>query len=830
MWDASRAEHAGGGVFAAFASSSSPPLPPSLSGTLSDVRRASARHAGCWQIPCFLFVYVCFTLAAVWHTEVGTSFDLASGVARCGGTGGAGGVEPPTAASLADVWTWAASTLIPGTVPAGATGPEEVELDDGTRLVPAQTLCGTGASLVGAVRLSQWRWQPERCALSPVVDDIPLDRFAPITCHAPVEETDGYGSEDLLAEDGGGAGSSSSDQYRPPVPFGLLDVASAYNVTAAFSRIPSGGNSLAILLPDYLLRGYHVALSGETAGAAVDGLAASGWLDARTARVEAIFAAVSLQTRHAAFARVAFTPTDASRIDVQATVRTFPLDPYASRPSLRFLDAVLVLYALLALAQVLYRLASGCICRLVGAYGMGAARPRGTHTLVGSLLTLCTAAAVLAAAGTRWAFISTLAPARGALFSGLGLPLPSASGGGGPPATTLDGLLPLHAAVEASSNAHEVAVDTSLAALALLTLEGVRFLGLQPFVGLLGSSLARAIADAVHLGVVLALVMSAYGIAGHIAFGASAPDWSTVLDASFTLVRMFAAWEYDLGPMAAAHPRFVSFFIGSFMFIVANAILWIWFTIIIDAYTTLRNTLKEGPPVPTLSDDLWGGLTAMAKAMRSLVAPWRIVGSVRARLAVSRAHERVEGALLACIRDARREGVVDSDGRGVEGLGAASSGAGGGVGVGVAGRLSAALRVPEGDVLALLQAYERCDDISGRLQRAVVGVVAASTEVDRQRRAEEKKERERAKGPAAAGVAGAGGSGSSAASSVEAGPETVGGAQPLAASQEQVEVDAVDVMPGGGEGGGEGQGGRQLDPGPFSPGTREWIGGGGGRG
>ena len=74
--------------------------------------------------------------------------------------------------------------------------------------------------------------------------------------------------------------------------------------------------------------------------------------------------------------------------------------------------------------------------------------------------------------------------------------------------------------------------------------------------------------------------MFAYAVLGHLLFGTLLEDWSSLPDALYAVTRM-AMFHYDLDAMqSATEPAFAAIYFASFMFIIANLLLWMFLAIV----------------------------------------------------------------------------------------------------------------------------------------------------------------------------------------------------------------------------------------------------------
>jgi hypothetical protein len=159
-----------------------------------------------------------------------------------------------------------------------------------------------------------------------------------------------------------------------------------------------------------------------------------------------------------------------------------------------------------------------------------------------------------------------------------------------------------------------------------LTLTILYLFRLQPHLAILGKCIWKGLSDIIHLAFVLAVITTAYGVIGHVAFGAQSSEWSSVRTSAWTLSRMFIAWDYSLAPMQIANPALANAFVGTFMFLIANMMVWVWFTIIIETYSLAKIALKEGGDnVPSVFGDILSGFNTAKNVLLSLFVETRTV-------------------------------------------------------------------------------------------------------------------------------------------------------------------------------------------------------------
>jgi hypothetical protein len=331
----------------------------------------------------------------------------------------------------------------------------------------------------------------------------------------------------------------------------------------------------------------------------------------------------------------------------------------------------------------------------------------------------------------------------------------------------------LHRALARAAAQLALASHAAFAALALLTLSTLRLLSLQPQLAILGRSLWRGLSDVLHLAAVLGLVVAAYGVWGHVAFGAQAEDWASVRASAWTMARMFIAWDYSFAPMQQANPAAAAIFVGSFMFLVANMLVWIWFTVVIENYSLAKAALKEAAAgggivlaggggggsagggggggdgvgggsdgggggsgvraMPSLADDVLAAFATALRAAHAAAAAPSLAAHLRAAWVRRRATARGHDLVVAALRDVAREferGHGPAEAGLIERCAARLRVRAGGASIGAGGRDTAleALLAP------LLRAYASCsDDPRLGLEAMLEEAVSAASATERGR-------------------------------------------------------------------------------------------------
>jgi len=113
----------------------------------------------------------------------------------------------------------------------------------------------------------------------------------------------------------------------------------------------------------------------------------------------------------------------------------------------------------------------------------------------------------------------------------------------------------LHASLAAAFDAWAAFRATAVAAVVLLSLRLLLELARQPRLAAVGAALLTSINDSLHAVPAFAIILTAYGIWGHVSFGSQVADWRTIglsVDATIRLIM----YDYDLlGTHAALRAR-----------------------------------------------------------------------------------------------------------------------------------------------------------------------------------------------------------------------------------------------------------------------------------
>ena len=604
-----------------------------------------------------------FLVLFVLRADISNSFDFEEGLLACTGLSGDNfsivrdsGIATQNLGST--VYTWLQNTLLPRIF-------HEVTNDNGSVKTKLAVSCGAASASsinvasVGGVRLSQWR------------------RSARNQCKLGKESLGSFlGSSEFefLCH-------SSHEALDPTlVPFfGLLDVANEFNLSEAFSplseelrlKLTEGSRSelskneitsaaraqAATPLPPLAL-GFHSIFSPAllelaTVFSRIDGLRESRWIDDNTLDIEVGAVFLNRENSRIALLRVDFHSTVGMRLDVSTELRSLPVDPYKQFPSLPLADAFFILFSIALTGSWLYNtklllpkifskiknevpkqpLSSIAPperdVQVVDAYAVegrvdvlhvASATAYGGGSLKGSqfqgtelffwILHGGSTVSLIALMILWSLLISELSSIRNILVQGK---WESSS------VNFFDTILLHHSLAKAILLQADVLL-CGISMIIFLTLTILYLFRLQPHLAILGKCIWKGLSDIVHLAFVLAVITTAYGVIGHVAFGAQSSEWSSVRTSAWTLSRMFIAWDYSLAPMQNANPAIANAFVGTFMFLIANMMVWVWFTIIIETYSLAKGALKEGgEDVPSVFGDILSGLNTAKILLMSLV-------------------------------------------------------------------------------------------------------------------------------------------------------------------------------------------------------------------
>jgi hypothetical protein len=629
------------------------------------IRLVKDRHELCFKVPILLLVYIVFLVLFVLRADISNSFDFEEGLLACTGLSGDNflivrdsGIATQNLGST--VYTWLQNTLLPRIF-------HEVTNDNSSVKTKLAVSCGAASASsinvasVGGVRLSQWRRSARnQCKLG-------KESLGPFL---------GSSEFEFLCH-------SSHEALDPTlVPFfGLLDVANEFNLSEAFSplseelrlKLTEGSRSelskneitlaaraqAATPLPPLAL-GFHSTFSPALLELAavlsrIDGLRESRWIDDNTLDIEVGAAFLNRENSRIALLRVDFHSTVGMRLDVSTELRSLPVDPYKQFPSLPLADAFFILFSITLTGSWLYNttllfpkifskiknevpkppLSSITpperdvqvldayavegrvdVLQVVTAYGGGSSKVSQLQITELFFWILHGGSTIsLIALMILWSLlISELSITRNILVQGK---WESSSG------NTFDTLL-LHQSLAKASLLQSDVLLCGISMIIFLTLTILYLFRLQPHLAILGKCIWKGLSDIIHLAFVLAVITTAYGVIGHVAFGAQSSEWSSVRTSAWTLSRMFIAWDYSLAPMQIANPALANAFVGTFMFLIANMMVWVWFTIIIETYSLAKVALKEGGDnVPSVFGDILSGFNTAKNVLLSLFVETR---------------------------------------------------------------------------------------------------------------------------------------------------------------------------------------------------------------
>lgn len=226
---------------------------------------------------------------------------------------------------------------------------------------------------------------------------------------------------------------------------------------------------------------------------------------------------------------------------------------------------------------------------------------------------LAAAAAAVTAAGAQH---STAAAA----VSGI---MTAANSASWSPASAQTDAAKVLAAAQVADTELAVYRDVAVAAIVLITAHTVASFSVHPRLGVVGSSLARALADSIHFAAVFAALMAMYAAWGFASFGhAAVADWGDLPSSLWSCIRLIM-YDYDLQSMAGGDPQAARWFFGSFMFIMTNLILWAALAVIFDAYALVRAETAGLPAVLVSLLDSAALFPGVAKAhVRRAMRDW----------------------------------------------------------------------------------------------------------------------------------------------------------------------------------------------------------------
>lgn len=633
---------------------------------VDSVRLVRDRHEHCYKVPLLLIVYVIFLVLFVLRADISNSFDFEEGLLACTGLSGDDGVaiirdSGVTSQNLGTtVYTWLQNNLLPRIFRDESTGSDSVW----TKLAVSCGSSASGSSInvatVGGLRVSQWRRSPRRsCDLGKesLGSLLGSSEFEAL-CHSSREALDPtlvpfFGVNDIASEYNiSEAFSALPEELRLKLVEGSLNEMSKSEITLA-------ARAQAVSPMPPLALGFHSIFSPALleltmASSRTTGLRESKWIDDNTLDVEVGAAFLNRENSRIALLRVDFHSTIGMRLDISAELRSLPVDPYKQVSSLPWADAFFILLSILLTGSWIYNsfiILPSAFSKLKevnvkplastpppernaqtpeDAYaveghvdvpsnattteglGRGSSRRSRNETLQGTELFFWIlhggSSISLISLIILWSLlVSELSSARSILVKGQ---WESPSGKFAQGSVEFDTML-LHRSLAKANLLQADVLLCGISTITFLTFTILYLFRLQPHLAILGKCIWRGLSDILHLAIVLAVITAAYGVVGHVAFGAQSLEWSSVKTSAWTLSRMFIAWDYSLAPMQKANPALANTFVGTFMFLIANMMVWVWFTIIIETYSAAKVALKEGGErVPTVVGDILSGLNS----------------------------------------------------------------------------------------------------------------------------------------------------------------------------------------------------------------------------
>jgi len=642
---------------------------------VESVRLVRDRHEHCFKVPLLLVVYVFFLVLFVIRADISNSFDFEEGLLACTGLSGDDGVSIIRDSGLASqnlgeaVYTWLINNFLPRIF-------RETAISDSTWANLAVS-CGSGSAAsgssinvatVGGLRVSQWRRSTRRScdlgkeSLGSLLGSTEFESL----CHSSQEALDPtlvpfFGLIDIASENNiSEAFTSLPEVLRLKLSDGSLNEISRNEITLA-------ARAQAISPMPPLALGFHSILSPALleltkVSSRINGLRDSKWIDDNTRNVEVGAVFLNRENSRIALLRVNFYATVGMRVDVSAELRSLPVDPYKQVSSLPWADAFFILLAIVMTISWVYNTFiflqsffsnkkvdnSRPISSIPPPEREG--QPIDAYAVEGHVNIVSNATTDDRLNGERTVFsrteknqgiefffwilhggssislisliilwsllISELSEARSILVRGK---WNSPSGKFIEGGAEFDTML-LHRSLARASLLQADVLLCGISTITFLTLTFLYLFRLQPHLAILGKCIWRGLSDILHLAFVLTVITTAYGVVGHVAFGAQSLEWSSVKSSAWTLSRMFIAWDYSLAPMQNANPALANTFVGTFMFLIANMMVWVWFTIIIETYSAAKVSLKEGGErVPTVVGDVLSGLNSVKLSINSFL-------------------------------------------------------------------------------------------------------------------------------------------------------------------------------------------------------------------
>lgn len=530
-------------------------------------RRDKIRH--CRSVPFSVLFYVLFIADIVLHGGVKPAFEVEQTFRDALGAGGTypfpDGLTRPK-----DWYAYVTGTFLPTMLP--DSDPDGVPYPAWAR----GRFQGEGTSLlIGGIRLATTRRKSVGCKLPG-----DLNALYGGNCHA-----DGEGGYDLT-------------------PYGNVTAAAAAGVAGAF--VPSTVEDDATGAQFQLFLDQRLP-TDPTLIDAINGLKAGGWLDNATSevRIQSVF--LNGETGSVIRMSIGAEFGIGGRVSTYLDVDSIFLDPYYGT-----LAGLVIALDLIMLGYWLYLLAG--TCRRIGKALCGpggSRRPRrgagccawtryrlGRLASYWYLLDIATVASMLASFVMWLLLVSLLNKVKNEAVS-------AASGDKVPSVLEQD----IVNAVATMNQAKNAAVVT----LGLLTLRLFKYFRYQPRLAVISESISRGFVDALHFGLLLAVLIVFYATWGHFMFGSVSIRWTDPVGSYFSIAQ-FSMYDYDWDAMVTAYPGSAQAFYVTFMFLMTNLMLWMFFAIFFDAYTLVRNEANERGPSAfselaevLLSGDIVGG-------------------------------------------------------------------------------------------------------------------------------------------------------------------------------------------------------------------------------
>ena len=461
---------------------------------------------------------------------------------------------------------------------------------------------GVRASLVGGVRLSQWR------------------AVAGGTCGAPALPPSVAA---LLAGGGSGVPCAAGASPLSSVPFGAGTGAWAplgSSEAAAVAAAQVAGASAAVPASS-LSRAFSAISRDVDSGAPLRALVDAGWADGSTVAIESAALGVLPSLSRWTYARARLDASSGGAFAGLATTCVLPVGEEAGevRFALGLADMLIVVTAVVAAAAAFVRVRDFArrsdasflsVARGVSAAARGNGRALffalGVLVDVGLAISLCVSVGYASAATSA---ASALGAAAAAAAPGTALT----------PSTSDIGVLLLHARAQSACEASSAWASAVIAATFFVGLRSLGFLALSPRSGVVGVAISSVLGDVLHGGALIVALFFGFAVVAHGVFGAFAPSLSTLPSAAFALVKMLM-FDYPLESMSAAGAAASAVFFTLYMLLVTHALLWAWLGVGLEAFSVARSELKENAAAaPTLVDDVAvGALGAWAWARAAL--------------------------------------------------------------------------------------------------------------------------------------------------------------------------------------------------------------------